>query len=349
MINSMSNRLTPKLIFLALLCAAASTASATTYLWDGSFSTSWSAKQNWTPQTTPTSTDLAQFNAVPGNLPDVTAAATVGGLQFVATAGAFTISGAGPLTINSGITNATTTAANSQTLSVTSIILGNNQNWQVSGAGSTVVSAGTTVNLSTHTLTVDGNGTGATTMNGILSSGSLTKSGTSPLALNNSGNTLVNLSLNGGTATLGAAQTLSGALNLGGGTLAANNKALTAAGALNVTAPSAITLTGTGSQDLHFDSATSNGSLLTINNWTGPAYQAGVDNTGGTAERIFITSQPDGTFLNNVLFTGYPQGSEWLNGTGELVPVPEPATYAAIFALGLLGFAFARRQMFARA
>jgi hypothetical protein len=80
-----------------------------------------------------------------------------------------------------------------------------------------------------------------------------------------------------------------------------------------------------------------NSGTLTISGWTG---------TPGSPQ-LFITQEPSGTFLSSVSFgLSYPQGALWngLNG-GELTPVPEPQTYAALFALGLLGFAIARRRM----
>jgi hypothetical protein len=63
-------------------------------------------------------------------------------------------------------------------------------------------------------------------------------------------------------------------------------------GALSVNASSTINLMADATRgDLTFSSAARTAGVLNVNQWTGQA------NTGGTDDRVFITTQPSATFL----------------------------------------------------
>lgn len=214
----------------------------------------------------------------------------------------------------------------------------------------------------------------AVTLSGIVGgAGSLTKQGSGALTLSGantySGGTILNtgaLDANNASALGSGAITLNaGDLNLNANVTGGNvmigsanlnqNTSVSSFGGLTVAGNGTINVGASGS--LTFSSASYASGLLNIGGWNGPAYDANTLSTGASGSAaIFIGTQPSDTFLANVQFQGvngpYPQGAEWLttgNGAGELVPVPEPQVYAAIFGLGLLGFALARRRLFASA
>ncbi|MBC8094193.1 MAG: autotransporter-associated beta strand repeat-containing protein, partial [Akkermansiaceae bacterium] len=120
--------------------------------------------------------------------------------------------------------------------------------------------------------------------------------------------------ISGGTLSLGASNVISdsSAIILGGGTLNGGGYTDTF-GALTIQANSALKLGSGTSGTLTFASGTYTGGTLTISNWTGTA------GLPGTADRIFITAAPSGTFLSNITFNGYSSGAIRL-GTGEIVP-----------------------------
>ena len=232
---------------------------------------------------------------------------------------------------------------------------------------------------SSRGITLNGAGTISSssdvTLNGaITGTGSLTQTGPGALNLGGGNNYSGGTTLNGGSINANSGTALgAGPVALNAGTLTLNNDITTAAN--DVTLGNANLTQGAATSNLNFTSLTTAGNgtinvgssgvinfgtanytsgLLTIAGWVGPAYDPNTLSTGASGSAaIFIQNQPSDTFLANVQFQGgYPQGAEWLNtvnGPGELVPVPEPSVYAAIFGLGLLGFAIARRRMFASA
>jgi autotransporter-associated beta strand protein len=143
----------------------------------------------------------------------------------------------------------------------------------------------------------------------------------------------------GGTLTLKAVGNKvndAAILALNGGTISANNFAETM-GPLRLTASSTISLAPADGvvRDLVFSSASRIAGALAIENWAGTS-------GGGTDDRIFVTAEPDRTFLANVHFAGFDAGALWRRDTGELVPVPEPGPSVMLAGLVLLSFSCCR-------
>ena len=224
----------------------------------------------------------------------------------------------GTLQVTGGITGAsagtktvTFNNAGAVNVSTTGISDGTTGNVAIaqSGAGTTTVSVasgytgGTTV--SAGTLLVSG---GLTATSGIAVSGGALRLGAADV-LNHS----ATLTLSGGTFSTGATTGFSATL-----------------GTLDLNTASTITLAlGTGVHSLNFaDSHLIDwtGSTLTITGWTGTA------GASGTAGKIFFGSNASGLSsgqLSQINFTGYSPGATILS-TGEIVAVPEPATWALL-------------------
>jgi hypothetical protein len=78
------------------------------------------------------------------------------------------------------------------------------------------------------------------------------------------------------------------------------------------------------------DTSTRTAGTLTINDWSGSL-------SGGGTDQIIFANALDPTFLSNINFTGFSPGAVQL-GDGEIVPVPEPATWVVgAMVLGLIG------------
>lgn len=207
------------------------------------------------------------------------------------------------------------------------------------GSASTIASdSGTlavsgTVNNSGNLLTVTG--AGNTTLNGAVSgTGGLTKTGSGTLTLGGANTFTGDLTVSGGTLLLAGDNRIADTVNmtLNSGTFATGGYDETL-GTLTLSANSAIDL-GSGSSYLNFgdSSATSWGAAtLTINNWSGSA-------TGSGTDRIYFGSSSSGltgSQLSKIVFADpfgpgsgyYPAG---ILSTGEIVPVPEPATIALV-------------------
>lgn len=253
-------------------------------------------------------------------------------------------------------------------------ISGNN-----SWAGAVTLGSATRINSDLGTLTVSGNiggaqnltvgGDGNTTLSGVLGTGAgtLTKDGAGTLtlsggavntfsgavtinagtldlaksgALNNAGNTVTVNS--GGTLLFSGASTTrmndSAGVTLAGGTLTSQDKTETV-GTLTLTAASVINLgTDAGNDDLTFANLTDSGGSVVIYNWSGNQFSSGTD------DRIFVTGAAPGTIFHDVTFNGFAQGAIVL-ASRELVPIPEPGTYAAGAAMVvLIGLHFWRRR-----
>lgn len=113
-------------------------------------------------------------------------------------------------------------------------------------------------------------------------------------------------------------------MSLAGGTFNTGRTSQTL-GALTLTAASTLDLgTGGGSQILSFGGgSTVTGGLLTISDWVG-------SRTGGGTDEILFANRLDATSLGDIQFTGFVRGATEL-ASGEIVPVPEPATWIAGF------------------
>jgi autotransporter-associated beta strand protein len=355
-------RIAARSLYLVFISLAAYRGVAATFVWSGGATGgntgAWSNTKNWGSSGPPGGTDQASFTNVVGNSssPSIgTTATSVGEVLFTANAAAFNVSGTSTMTISGvggiGIENDSTTA---QTFSVSGISLGAPQSWvansgDISFTGGTVAGGANLLTISgSHNITIGNviSGTGGLEKTG---SGTLTLSGAntySGAATIDAGTVMANsagaagtssIVLNGGTLVLGANLNAGRPITLAGGALSANDRTVTF-GALNVSASSTINLNADSTHgSITFASAALSAGVLNINNWSGQA------NTAGTDDHIFVTAQPSATFLNNVQFTGFPQGATWLNGTGELAPVPEPQFYGAVFALSLLAWSLVRR------
>jgi fibronectin-binding autotransporter adhesin len=202
------------------------------------------------------------------------------------------------------------------------------------GATMTKTTAGTVTLNGLNTFT------GATTVSG----GTLTLSSASGGALGSTTSVTVN---SGGTLLVSANNQINNAatMTLAGGTFRLSGAqegttAATGVGALTLSSNSVIDLAGTSL--LHL--AASNGQTwtgtLSIYNWNGTL------KTGGGAEQLLLGTTNTALTqaqLNAISFYS-DSGTTFLGtggfatvGNGEIVPVPEPATYiASIFALGVL-------------
>ena len=215
------------------------------------------------------------------------------------------------------------------------------------------------VSLGTATLTAGGNNT-TTTYSGVISgTGGLTKAGTGTMTLSGantfSGATTVNagtLDVGGTGTTLGSTSLImlntggtllltgtggnlinnAAEIKMNGGTFTANDRTETM-GNLTLTANSTINLSvGGAAATLTFSNTTwvPGAFTLTINNWTGSPEISGTD------DRIFFDAALGGSTLTGISFTGFPVGARVLS-SGEVVPVPEPATIlSGLLLMGLL-------------
>jgi autotransporter-associated beta strand protein len=324
----------------------------------------WTTKKNWDTGEIPADDGTANliFAGTTRLTPNLNKSWDINSILFGASAGAFTIAGGHELTLEGGgIANDSSAL---QTLSVATLSLGAAQTWSAAAGDLTINSS---VNNNGHDLTVSAAGGRTVTLNSPISGGGglrMTGSGTLILAPSSantfSGATTVDggiLSLNGagalgatasitvntgGTLALGGAAGLdrvsdTAVLTLNGGTLAGHSRT-EAFGALDLPAFSVSTIDlelGNGSGTFTFGSlAVGFGAAAVLNNGTGSA-------TGGTDDRIFLTSDTGLIALDAIVFNGFSPGAARLASgelvPAELVPVPEPP---AIFgALALAGFA----------
>ena len=252
-------------LLLALLVSAPM-AYATDVSWNGSSTTAWGTKQNWSTNNVPTSTDNAKFNTAFTNQPTIgSTPTTVGGIWLTTGVGAsVTIGGTATLTLASNTINGTAgrgilmdnTSAFTLTINCP-ILLGAAQTWVNSSSNLLTVGA---VDLSTFALTI--NSTGGTSVTGIVSgSGSITKSGTGTLTLSGT-NTYT------GTTTVSAGilnvQNASGLGGTGTGTTVSSGATLQLQGGISIGAET-LSISGTGA-------AGQNGALVNVsgtNNYAG--------------------------------------------------------------------------------
>ena len=182
--------------------------------------------------------------------------------------------------------------------------------------------------------------------------GKLTKQGAGTLTL--SGGTAYTgaTTITGGTLSLGASEVLpdSSAIVLGGGNLLTGTGQIETALSLNLTAPSIITMGGTGGTSiLTFTSGTAGSSgisatsPLSIYNWNGLPAGGGDDRLIVPAASLNASELANISFYSDngtTLFAG-ASGATFAAG-GEIVPVPEPTVTGS--ALLVLAFSLRRRR-----
>lgn len=288
------------------------------------------------------------------------------------------VSGPGSL-IKTGTGSLTLSGANSYsagtTLSAGTLTIAGDT---AAGSGSVALNSGTLQSSGTRTVAnnvvLGGGAIGGTdnlTLAGVVSgSSALTKNGSGTLRLASANSASGSVAINAGTLALGAngalgsvssvtiaagaALTLdsgggnlvndSASLTFAGGTLNANNRGETF-GALSLTGSSTLNLLDDATHaDLTFGSfgTLAGGAVLTINGWAGGANLSSIP--GGTSDRIFFSTVIPQQKLNSILFTGNAGGlGAWQLPSGEIIPVPEPATWALLGA-SLAAIPFMRRK-----
>jgi len=274
---------------IALACAGTHAQAQTTNYWTGT-GTDWGTAGNWIG-TVPGSTDVAAFtNATYTSQPSLGADFSLGMLWKA---------GTGTITVNASSLRALTwygidvggtvygirmdSGAGAVTLSANvSNVLQNSQTW-LNNSASALTASGA-LNLQSNTLTVGG--TGNTTLGGVISNGSLVKTGTGTLTLNGSAvNTFTGgLTVNAGTLKLdytnySGNNLIDGgnALTLGGGTFlllgqASTSNAQTFNGTTVNAGPSTVTVTpgSSGTFTLNLGTITRNtGGVLNFTTGTG--------------------------------------------------------------------------------
>ncbi len=224
-------------------------AAAAVYYWDTTTTGTWSTGANWsnnassggTTGTVPLSTDTVLFNqsSVNGNeTVQLSQAQSIAGMTFAntgttlldsssATTQTLTLGTSG-ITINSG-TGAITLGNGTNQMNIALI---GNQSWANNSSSLLTVTSNitNTANTSPFTLTLNGSGTGGTTIGGIISNGGTT------------GTTSVVINTTGGTTTLSGANTYTGGTTVSAGTLREDFTARTNGTQVNL---GTVTVTGT--------------------------------------------------------------------------------------------------------
>jgi len=255
------------------------------------------------------------------------------------------------------LAGATTINSDAGTLTLTGGLTGTNTNLTIGGAGATTIStsglsigSGTLTKNDAGTLTLNTANTysGATTINGgTLNAAHASALGTtSSVTVNNGGSLLVSAddAINGRAITLASTSTTVAGLAFSGTFANTSGQA----GTLTLSQNSILDL-GTGSVVLHFSSITGLDSYtLSIYNWTGTTLWNG--GTGGGTDQFYSNGTAlSQSQLNRISFYSGGLGTSSFIGSGyqiiggsfanEVIPVPEPETYATAVLL-LLGGAF---------
>ncbi len=178
-------------------------------------------------------------------------------------------------------------------------------------------------------------------------------SGTGTITVNNGGTLLLS-----GTGTTDAVDNAAPVV-LAGGTLAKGagireGTGGSSGGTLSTAGLGALTLTATGS---HLDFGVGSGGTLVLAGFASGGFSLAVDNWSGTArteglegtdDRLIVNQLLNATDLNNIAFAGFTPGALEIplaGGYYEVVPVPEPATWAAgALSAAMLGWTLRRRR-----
>jgi fibronectin-binding autotransporter adhesin len=232
------------------------------------------------------------------------------------------VEGTGTLTYNTG----TTAEFWNETGTVNRAMTFNGTNTLLNEGGATTIASNITINGSTALNFANG-GT-SVTLKGQLTAGA---GNTGILTLNGTGTTGI---------TLGAAQNFGGKLDLNGGTLslAGFNATL---GTLEISGNSTIDFAG-GSSILNATNVIMDtGATLTINNWVDQQDYFYATNFYNGSGQLASFNAMGGTPEDQIIFTGFSSNNgmttKWLSLDHQITPVPEPATYGAIFTGACLG------------
>ncbi|MGI9087273.1 MAG: hypothetical protein ACR2HH_05965 [Chthoniobacterales bacterium] len=273
----------------------------------------------------------------------VVVAAGTGGTSLLGSSGNATYSGL--ITLNGNVTLTNLNSGGGGTTSYSNTISGNG-GVRVMGPGTALLSHANTFVGST---TIDSGTLNAGATSALGGTSSVTVNSTGTLLLSGSFTNRINdaatLTLNGGTFKTGGLSEGSAATGVGG--------AGGAVGALTLTmnANSVVDFTnGSGSKLVFQNFSLASGTAITIAHWTGTA------NINGSDQLLFA-SNPGYTLadLANVQFTtdagtNFARGAQLINfnGYSELVPVPEPSTWAAGI-LTVLALGYTQRRRLSRA
>jgi fibronectin-binding autotransporter adhesin len=260
---------------------------------------------------------------------------TISGVISGTAASALTKDGTGNLTLSGAntFTGSTTVSVGTLTAGAANVL---------NTTSSVTVSSGATLNLNNFNQTVAGlNNSGALSF-GSTGGETLTLTGTNTL-----GGTMTGAV---GTLVLGAGTTLTLdasfsdpglTIDLNGGTLVLNGTAgptTDTFGALNINNNSTIDFGSSPSLTALTDSNVSlaAGMKLTINNWVDEQ-----DYFYSTSFTGVVPNADGSTPEDQIIFTGFSSNNgattKWLSWDHEITPVPEPATYGAIFTGAALG------------
>ena len=332
--------------------------------WGNASGTDWNTVANWTGvaggSAPPAPGDVAWFTGAKVTDPNLSSSVSISGLYFSATNSSnytlsnsndatLTLTGsAGTIGAETGDSTAVAIGANNTsgtntisapiilaptsgttstifqeaggTLTLTGVISGGNSSFGIAKKGGGILilsgpnsySGATTISASGGTLSVDSGASGTGRLAG--TSGITVNSG-GTLLLAQSGTASTDRINDSATITLAGGKFATGGLSEGG---TGTTRGL---GALTLTASSTIDM-GSGASILNFGgTSTRTAGILTIDNWSGDK------DLGGGTDQIIFANTLDSTFLANIDFTGFSPGAIEL-GTGEVVPLPEPSTWA---------------------
>ena len=322
-----------RLLWATLIWFVAATgADATDRHWTGTTNTTWGTTTNWDTAPPSGTTDNAVFDRTftNPNQPNLGATTTAGGLWMTTVTGTVgqnvTISGL-TLTLQGNTINGTGALgilvdnANAFTLTINApLTLGAAQTWRNNSGN--LLTIGGAVSTGNKALTIDG--TGNTTISGVLSSGgALTKTGNGILTLSGANTYNAGTTLSAGTLNINSTTALgTGPLIINAGTI--DN---TTAGTITVTNNNAITLGGNftfgGTRNLNLGTGAitnNNNRTITLNGSNSTLTLGGVMTNGLGANQTTIVNGVGNTLSlgGYALSNSATNRIDVINGTGNV-------------------------------